>query len=77
MTVNRSAGEIGVHYAHPRPADLIHNHPNDLAEFKKDGGIVAVCAAPRRGDSVGSAANPVFEGYNGSTNTWYNNQTFR
>ncbi len=68
----------GIHYAHPRPGDLIHNHPADMqaAEGAHHGaGVLAVTAAPQRGDPSGSR-RPVFEGYNGSTHKLYDNRFF-
>lgn len=69
---------VGIAYAHPRPADLIHNHRNDMsaAEGAHGGrGVLAITAAPSRGDANG-AGRPIFEGYNGSTHQLYGNHYF-
>ncbi len=68
----------GIYYAHPRPGDLIHNHPADMQEAAgahHGAGVLAVTAAPQRGDSSGRG-RPVFEGYDGTTNKLQGNSFF-
>jgi RHS repeat-associated protein len=68
----------GIYYAHPRPGDLIHNHPADMqaaAGAHHGAGVLAVTAAPQRGDPS-SRGRPIFEGYDGTTNKLKGNSFF-
>jgi RHS repeat-associated protein len=72
-TINLTPNTVGIHYAHPRPADLIHNQPKDRAEVEGASTgrpLIGFVAAPRRGDPNGQGA-PIFEGYNGATRQYY------